>query len=148
MLKVIAEDSDPIAPRSNTTMVYITIVDQNDNQPNFMNSRVTIHVMENVPLGFSVANVSDGGGVDEMVMMMMVILVVMLVVMMKMMIVMMMAMVMMRMLMMKMMVMMMMVILVVMLVGDDDNYSMVMLVIMVYVSNTDSIPLDHSRGPG
>ena len=147
MLKVIAEDSDPIAPRSNTTMVYITIIDQNDNKPNFMNSRVTIHVMEDVPLGFSVANVSDGGGDDE-------------------------ddddsdgddddddddgddddvdddddgddedvdddddgdddndycggdA------------------------VGDDDNYSMVMLVIMIYVSNTDSIPLDHSRGPG
>jgi hypothetical protein len=61
VLKVIAQDGDPVTPRSNTTVVYITIVDQNDNSPNFTKSQETVHVLEDVPVGFSVVNVSDDG---------------------------------------------------------------------------------------
>ena len=57
-LKVIAEDGDPVTPRSNNTVVDITIVDQNDNSPNFTKTRKTVHVLEDVSVGFSVANVS------------------------------------------------------------------------------------------
>lgn len=64
VLRVVAKDGDVIAPRSNSTVVYITILDQNDNHPKFAESDVTVHVLEDVPVGFSVANVSDGGGGD------------------------------------------------------------------------------------
>jgi hypothetical protein len=65
MLQVIAQDGDPVAPRSNSTAVYITIVDENDNSPEFSKSRETIHVFEDVAVGFSVANVSDSDGGDD-----------------------------------------------------------------------------------
>jgi hypothetical protein len=65
MLRVIAQDGDPVAPRSNSTAVYISIVDENDNSPEFTKSRETIHVFEDVAVGFSVANVSDSDGGDD-----------------------------------------------------------------------------------
>ena len=66
VLRVMAKDGDVTAPRSNSTVVYITILDANDNVPKFARSHETVHVLEDVPVGFSVANVSncDGGGDD------------------------------------------------------------------------------------
>jgi hypothetical protein len=65
MLRVIAQDGDPVAPRSNSTAVYISIVDENDNSPEFTKSRETFRVFEDVAVGFSVANVSDSDGGDD-----------------------------------------------------------------------------------
>ena len=59
MLKVVATDGDIVSSKSNSSHVYITIIDQNDNSPKFAKSHQTIHVLEDVPVGFSVVNVSD-----------------------------------------------------------------------------------------
>lgn len=59
-LNVRAKDGD-VSPRYNTTVVYIVVLDENDNDPTFTKSRETVHVFEGLPLGFSVANVSQRG---------------------------------------------------------------------------------------
>ncbi|XP_028399799.1 protocadherin Fat 4-like isoform X2 [Dendronephthya gigantea] len=58
ILKVIAKDGDLVDPKSNSTLVHINITDVNDNSPKFTKSRVTISVKEDVPLGYSVANIT------------------------------------------------------------------------------------------
>lgn len=59
VLKIQAKDGDDVNERSNTTWVYVTMLDENDNAPKFVKMHQTIHVLENVPAPFNIANVSN-----------------------------------------------------------------------------------------
>ncbi|KAJ1372475.1 hypothetical protein KIN20_034644 [Parelaphostrongylus tenuis] len=67
-LRVLAEDSDPVKPRSSEAVVRITVVDQNDNPPVFEKSEYILQVMESESVGYTLLTLrAIGGDADESV---------------------------------------------------------------------------------
>ena len=53
-----ATDSDPTSPRSNTAVVLVKILDENDNSPSFPRNSYTLNVTEDATIGHRVAKVT------------------------------------------------------------------------------------------
>ncbi|VDM52768.1 unnamed protein product [Angiostrongylus costaricensis] len=64
LLRVLAQDSDPIKPRSSEAVVCITVVDQNDNPPVFEKSEYILQVMESESVGYTLMTLRAIGGDD------------------------------------------------------------------------------------
>uniref|UniRef100_A0A0K0DCV7 Cadherin domain protein n=1 Tax=Angiostrongylus cantonensis TaxID=6313 RepID=A0A0K0DCV7_ANGCA len=62
LLRVLAQDADSIKPRS--TVVRITVVDQNDNPPVFEKSEYILQVMESESVGYTLITLRAIGGDD------------------------------------------------------------------------------------
>ncbi|KAK6741188.1 hypothetical protein RB195_009193 [Necator americanus] len=62
VLHVLASDSDPIKPRSSRATVRITVIDQNDNPPQFERSEYALQVMESESVGYTLVTLRAQGG--------------------------------------------------------------------------------------
>ncbi|VDO27944.1 unnamed protein product [Haemonchus placei] len=68
LLHVVAQDSDPVNPKSAKAMVLVSVLDQNDNPPLFERSEYVLQVMESESIGYTLATVhAEGGDAGETV---------------------------------------------------------------------------------
>ncbi|KAK6055934.1 cadherin domain protein [Cooperia oncophora] len=68
LLHVVAQDSDPVKPRSSKAMVLVSVLDQNDNPPLFERSEYVLQVMESESVGYTLVTVrAEGGDAGETV---------------------------------------------------------------------------------
>uniref|UniRef100_A0A7I4YD34 Cadherin domain protein n=1 Tax=Haemonchus contortus TaxID=6289 RepID=A0A7I4YD34_HAECO len=68
LLHVVAQDSDPVNPKSAKAMVLVSVLDQNDNPPLFERSEYVLQVMESESVGYTLATVhAEGGDAGETV---------------------------------------------------------------------------------
>ncbi|KAK5983570.1 hypothetical protein GCK32_004417 [Trichostrongylus colubriformis] len=68
LLHVVAQDSDPVKPKSSKAMVLVSVLDQNDNPPMFEKKEYVLQVMESESVGYTLVTVrAEGGDAGETV---------------------------------------------------------------------------------
>ncbi|PIO66575.1 cadherin domain protein [Teladorsagia circumcincta] len=68
LLHVVAQDSDPVKPKSSKAMVLVSVLDQNDNPPLFERNEYVLQVMESESVGYTLVTVrAEGGDAGEKV---------------------------------------------------------------------------------
>ncbi|PIO70015.1 cadherin domain protein, partial [Teladorsagia circumcincta] len=68
LLHVVAQDSDPVKPKSSKAMVLVSVLDQNDNPPLFERNEYVLQVMESESVGYTLVTVrAEGGDAGETV---------------------------------------------------------------------------------